>query len=94
MADRSRLRRLEAFLIAANASHVLVLTGAGDVVQPTDGVAGIGSGGNFAVASARALLQHSSLTAVEIVRASLQIAADIDIYTNHNIVVEQLESEK
>ena len=88
--DRA-LRRLEAFLIACNLEHMLVLTGAGDVVQPPEGVAGIGSGGGYAIASARALLRHSDLPAEDIVRKSLEIAAEIDIYTNHQIVVELLE---
>jgi ATP-dependent HslUV protease subunit HslV len=66
------------------------VTGNGDVIQPTDGVLGIGSGGNYAVAAARALLAHSDLSAAEIVRKALEIAAGIDIYTNTNIVVEEL----
>jgi ATP-dependent HslUV protease subunit HslV len=89
--DRA-LRRLEALLLVVDAKNTLLLTGNGDVVQPSDGVVGIGSGGNFAMAAARALIAHSNLTAVEIVRASLQIAASIDIYTNENIVVEELAS--
>ena len=69
------------------------MTGNGDVVQPTDGILGIGSGGSFAVAAARALVAHSSLSAVEIVRTSLEIAAGIDVFTNANIVVEEMDSE-
>ena len=84
------LRRLEAMLVIVDARHTLLLTGNGDVVQPTDGVLGVGSGGNFAVAAARALIAHSNLSAVEIVRASLEIAAGIDVYTNNNIVVEEM----
>jgi ATP-dependent HslUV protease subunit HslV len=76
-----------------DAKHTLLLTGNGDVVQPTDHVLGIGSGGNFAVAAARALLKHSSLSAVEIVREALTIASGIDVYTNTNIMVEELECE-
>lgn len=87
------LRRLEAMLIVVDARHTLLMTGNGDVVQPSDGVLGIGSGGNFAMAAARALVAHSDLSAAEIVRASLQIAASIDIYTNENIVVEELACE-
>jgi ATP-dependent HslUV protease subunit HslV len=87
------LRRLEAMLAVVDARHTLLVTGNGDVVQPTDGVLGIGSGGNFAMAAARALIAHSNLSAVEIVRTSLQIAASIDIYTNANIVVEELACE-
>lgn len=87
------LRRLEAMMIVADASHTLLLSGNGDVIQPTDGVLAIGSGGNYALAAAKALLQHSDLSAVEIVRRSLEIAADIDIYTNTNILVEELACE-
>jgi ATP-dependent HslUV protease, peptidase subunit HslV len=87
--DRA-LRRLEALLIAVDAKHTLLVSGNGDVIQPTDGVAGIGSGGNYAIAAARALLAHSQLTAAEIVRKSLEIAAGIDIYTNENIHVEEM----
>lgn len=85
------LRRLEAMLAVVDARHTLLLTGTGDVVQPTDGVLGIGSGGAYAVAAARALLAHSRLGAVEIVRTALEIAAGIDVYTNTHIVVEELE---
>lgn len=84
------LRRLEAMMTVVDAGNTLLLTGNGDVIQPTDGILGIGSGGNYAVAAARALVAHSSLGAAEIVRAALAIAADIDIYTNSNIVVETL----
>ena len=84
------LRRLEALLAVVNAQHTLLVTGNGDVIQPTDGVLGIGSGGNFAVAAARALVAHSDLSAADIVRRSLEIASGIDIYTNDNIVVEQM----
>jgi ATP-dependent HslUV protease subunit HslV len=63
------------------------------VIQPTDGILGIGSGGSYAVAAAKALVAHSSLTAAEIVRKALEVAADIDIYTNMNIHVEELTSE-
>ena len=87
------LRRLEALLVVVDAKHTLLLTGNGDVVQPSDGVMGVGSGGNFAVAAARALIAHSNLSAVEIVRKSLEIAADIDVYTNNNIVVEEMKCE-
>jgi ATP-dependent HslUV protease, peptidase subunit HslV len=87
--DRA-LRRLEAMMAVVDAKHTLLLTGNGDVVQPTDNVLGIGSGGNYAVAAARALIAHSDLTAVEIVRTALTIAAGIDVYTNTNIMVEEL----
>jgi ATP-dependent HslUV protease subunit HslV len=87
------LRRLEALLSVVDARHTLLVTGNGDVIQPTDGVLGIGSGGNYAVAAARALLAHGRLSAAEIVRTSLAIAAEIDVYTNTNIVVEELACE-
>ncbi|REK12918.1 MAG: ATP-dependent protease subunit HslV [Planctomycetota bacterium] len=88
--DRA-LRRLEALLTVVDARYTLLVTGTGDVIQPTDGVLGIGSGGNFAVAAARALVAHSELDAEAIVRASLEIAAGIDVYTNANIGVEVLK---
>jgi ATP-dependent HslUV protease subunit HslV len=81
------LRRLEAMIVAVDREHLLIVGGTGDVIQPTDGIAAIGSGGAFATAAARALAAHSSLTAAQIVRASLEIAADICIYTNRNIEV-------
>lgn len=84
------LRRLEALLIVVDARHTLLVSGTGDVIQPTDGVLGIGSGGNYAVAAARALLAHSNLPAGEIVHHSLLIAAGIDVYTNTHIAVEEL----
>ena len=87
------LRRLEAMLAVVDARHTLLLTGNGDVIQPADGILGIGSGGSYATAAARALVAHSSLSAVEIARAALEIAAGIDIYTNTNIVVEELPCE-
>jgi ATP-dependent HslUV protease, peptidase subunit HslV len=90
--DRA-LRRLEAMMAIVDPKHTLLLSGNGDVIQPTDGVLGIGSGGNYAVAAARALVAHSDLGAVEIVRAALEIAAGIDIYTNTNIQVEELACE-
>jgi ATP-dependent HslUV protease subunit HslV len=87
------LRRLEALMAVVDARHTLLVSGNGDVIQPTDGVLGIGSGGNYAVAAARALLAHSPLGAGEIVRAALLIAAGIDVHTNANIVVEELACE-
>lgn len=87
------LRRLEALMAVVDARHTLLLTGTGDVIQPTDGVLGIGSGGSYAVAAAKALLAHSDLSAIEIVRKSLEIAAGIDIYTNTNILVEEMPCE-
>lgn len=88
--DRA-LRRLEAMLAVVDVRHTLLISGTGDVIQPTDGIIGIGSGGNYAIAAARGLVEHSSLTAAEIVQRSLEIAASIDIYTNTNISVEEME---
>ena len=85
------LRKLEAMMIVVDAEHSLLVTGQGDVVQPTDGILGIGSGGNYAIAAARGLIRHSTMSAAEIVRESLKIASEIDIYTNENIVVEEFE---
>jgi ATP-dependent HslUV protease subunit HslV len=84
------LRRLEALLIVANAETTLILSGAGDIIEPDDGVAAIGSGGPYALAAARALLGHSELSAREIAEQSLRIAAGICIYTNDSILVEAL----
>ena len=88
--DRT-LRRLEAMMITADRDNLLVVSGTGDVIQPTDGIAGIGSGGAYAVAAARALAAHSDLAAADIVRTAMGIAADLCIYTNRNIEVEVLE---
>jgi ATP-dependent HslUV protease subunit HslV len=87
--DRA-LRRLEAMMVAADRENLLLVSGTGDVIQPTDGMAGIGSGGAYALAAARALAGHSTLSAPEIVRKSLEIAADLCIYTNRNIEVEEI----
>jgi ATP-dependent HslUV protease subunit HslV len=87
--DRN-LRRLEAMLVTLDRENLLLLSGTGDVIQPTDGIAAIGSGGPYAQAAARALLTHSTLNAAEIVRAALEIAADLCIYTNRNIEVEEV----
>jgi ATP-dependent HslUV protease subunit HslV len=87
--DRA-LRRLEAMMIVINPEHSLLITGQGDVVQPSDGVIGIGSGGDYAAAAARAMVKHTSLPASEIVKESLLIAAEIDVYTNTNIVIEEI----
>lgn len=86
------LRRLEAMLIVVSEEHSLLITGQGDVIVPSDGILGIGSGGSYALAAARGLVQHSALSATEIVQASLEIAADIDIYTNREIIVETLSA--
>ena len=85
------LRRLEALLAVIDARHTLLVSGTGDVIQPTDGILGIGSGGNYAVAAARALAANSGLSAKEIVEKSLAIAGDICVYSNQNISVEELD---
>lgn len=84
------LRRLEAMLAVMDARNALIISGTGDVVEPDDQILAIGSGGSFALAAARAMKSSSDLTADEIVRKSLEIAADICIYTNKNIEVEVL----
>jgi len=85
--DRA-LRRLEALLVVGDAEHLFVLSGTGDVIEPDEGVAAIGSGGPYAQAAALALLRHSALDAEAIAREALKVAASIDIYTNEDIVVE------
>jgi ATP-dependent HslUV protease subunit HslV len=84
------LRRLEAMLAVVDKSTSLIVSGAGDVIEPTDGIIGIGSGGPFAAAAAKALLAHSGLGAREVVESSLKIAGEICIYTNTQIKVETL----
>ncbi len=84
------LRRLESMIVAADKEVTLIISGQGDVIEPQDGIAGIGSGGMYAVAAARALLTQSNLDAEQIVRESLMIAGDICVYTNQNIHVESL----
>ena len=84
------LRRLEAMLAVVDNSTSLIVSGAGDVIEPTDGIIGIGSGGPYAASAAKALLQHTSLGAKEIVDSALKIAGEICIYTNTNIKVETL----
>src|SRR5687767_6467960 len=84
------LRRLEAMLAVVDASTSLMVSGAGDVIEPTDGVIGIGSGGPYALSAAKALLQHSQLDAKAIVDAALRISGEVCIYSNTNIKVETL----
>jgi ATP-dependent HslUV protease subunit HslV len=84
------LRRLEAMLAVADRTSTLIITGAGDVLEPEQGIAAIGSGGPYAQSAARALLEHSDLDPESIVRESIGIAADICIYTNRNILIETL----
>jgi len=84
------LRRLEALLAVADRDHSFIVSGTGDVIEPEDGILAIGSGGPYALAAARALLEHSQLGAREVVEASLKIAGGIDIYTNQNLLLEEL----
>jgi len=84
------LRRLEALLVVADKEHGFVISGSGELIEPDDGVLAIGSGGSFALAAARALLAATKLDPVDIVRKSLEIAADICVYTNANITVLEL----
>jgi ATP-dependent HslUV protease, peptidase subunit HslV len=87
--DRA-LRRLEAMLVVADADGTFILSGAGDVIEPDDGVCAIGSGGSFALAAARALVAHTELPARAIAEAAMGIAADLCIYTNRTLTVEEL----
>lgn len=87
--DRA-LRRLEALLIVGTADHLLVLSGNGDVIEPDEGIAAIGSGGPYAQAAAAALLRNTQMNAEEIARKGLEIAGEICIYTNSNVIVESL----
>jgi len=87
------LRRLEALLLVADKEASLILTGTGDVVEPEDSLMAIGSGGSYAQAAARAMLDTTELTAREIVERGLGIAADICVFTNHNLVIEELDSD-
>ena len=86
------LRKLEALLAVADASSSLIISGNGDVIEPDDGILAIGSGGQFALASARALSQNTDLSARDVVRKSMEIAASICIYTNPTIQLEEIES--
>ncbi|MXX10251.1 MAG: ATP-dependent protease subunit HslV [Nitrospira sp. SB0667_bin_9] len=86
------LRRLEALLAVADLDRSFLISGTGDVVEPEDGILAIGSGGPYALAAARALMDHSSLTPREIVDKAMRIAGGIDIYTNHEIVIEELKA--
>ena len=88
------LRRLEAMMVVINDAHSLLITGQGDVVQPSDGIIGIGSGGTYALAAARALIKNTKLSAAEVVRKGLEIASEIDVYTNANINVEEMKCSK
>lgn len=87
------LRRLEALLAVADSKASLIITGNGDVIEPEEGLIAIGSGGPFAQSAARALLQNTKLSAAEVVKKSLTIAAEICIYTNLNFTIEELEDD-
>jgi len=87
--DRA-LRRLEALLAVADREHSLIISGTGDVIEPDDGIIGIGSGGGYAAAAARALVKHSNLSAREITEGAMRIAASLCVYTNDQISIEEL----
>ncbi len=84
------MRQLEAMLIAANAEELLVISGTGEVIDPDDGIAAIGSGGMFAMAAAKALMQNTALSAKEIAEKALRIAGEICVFTNDHIMVEEV----
>ena len=86
------LRRLEALLVVCDLNESLIISGNGDVIQPEDGLMAIGSGGNYAKAAAKALIESTDLSARQIVEKSLVIAGEICVYTNHNITIEELEA--
>jgi ATP-dependent HslUV protease subunit HslV len=88
------LRRLEALLCVADAQASLIISGTGDVIEPEEGLMAIGSGGNYALAAARALLRNTEMGARDIVEQGLGIAADICVYTNANLVIEELDTEE
>lgn len=84
------LRNLEALLLVADTQNLLILSGSGEVIEPDDGIAAIGSGGNYALAAARALVKHTDMPTTEIVREAMLVAASICVYTNDQIIVEEL----
>jgi ATP-dependent HslUV protease subunit HslV len=85
------LRRLEALMITMDAERMFLLSGTGDVIEPDDNILAIGSGGPFALAAAKAMIRHSDLQAKDIVRSSMEIAAEICVYTNREIVIEEVK---
>ncbi|MBU4533925.1 MAG: ATP-dependent protease subunit HslV [Firmicutes bacterium] len=91
--DKS-LRRLEALLVVADVKTLLLISGSGEVIEPDDGIVAVGSGGSFALAAARALARHADLSAREIAREALEIAAEICVFTNKNITIEELIEEE
>ncbi len=84
------LRQLQAFMIVADKDTSLVISGTGEVMEPDDGIIGIGSGGNYAMAAAKALYDIKGLQLDDIARKAMQIAGDIDVYTNHNVIIERI----
>jgi ATP-dependent HslUV protease subunit HslV len=84
------LRRLEAMILAMDAQHTFLLSGTGDVIEPDDGIIAIGSGGMYALAAGRALLRNTELPAAEIARRALEVAGEICVYTNHELVLEEV----
>ena len=84
------MRKLEALMIVADKDNLLVISGNGEVIEPDNGICAIGSGGNYAMSAAKALMQNTNLSAREIAEKSINIAADICIFTNHNVVVEEV----
>jgi ATP-dependent HslUV protease subunit HslV len=86
------LRRLEALMLVTDGRDLMLLSGSGDVVEPDDGAVGVGSGGSFALAAARAMLLHTEMPALEIAREALRIASEICIYTNAHLVAEEIEA--
>ncbi|WP_291323027.1 ATP-dependent protease subunit HslV [Desulfonatronospira sp.] len=85
------LRRLEALLVVADKNNVLIISGTGDVIEPDDGIAAIGSGGPYALAASRALISNTDLSASDIVTQGMQIASQICVYTNNNIITETID---
>ena len=84
------MRKLDAMLIVAGGDDLMIVSGTGEVIVPDDGVAAVGSGGNYAMAAARALSENTELSAHDIAEKALHIAADICVYTNHNVIVEDV----
>lgn len=87
---KGAMAKLDAMLIVAGGDELLIVSGTGEVISPDDGVAAVGSGGNYAMAAARALRQNTELSAHEIAEKALHVAADICVYTNHNVIVEDV----
>ncbi len=85
------LQKLEAMLIVADKENLLIISGSGEIIEPDDGIAAIGSGGPYALAAARAMMAHCPMTAVEIAREAMKVAASICVYTNDHIIVEEIK---